>query len=107
MVVRYWDSSTNEFTTRYLTSMFLGHSTASDLLSAFTSSLCKLGLSVNKLIQISVDGPNVNLKFLSDCEKLVKGESTDTDVKEVIDIGTCSHLKKVYGSYKTAHMKSE
>lgn len=35
VVVRYWDENESEVKTRYLTSVFLGHATAKDLLHGF------------------------------------------------------------------------
>jgi hypothetical protein len=45
--------------TRYLNSVFLGHATAVDLELKFKEGLGSLSLT--KLIQVSMDGPSVNL----------------------------------------------
>ena len=67
LTVRFWDELKNEVTTRYLTSTFLGHSTSADLLCAFTSAAGNAFLK--KLLQVSMDGPNVNHKFLRELKK--------------------------------------
>ena len=47
--------------TRYLDSQFLGHGTSIDLKRNFDETM--KDLNPNKLIQIGMDGPNVNLKL--------------------------------------------
>ena len=46
---------------------FMEHSMHTDLYSEFSSALKEF--DGNKLLQISMDGPNVNLKFLNDIAK--------------------------------------
>lgn len=62
IVIRFWNDKLNEVSTRYLTSAFLGKTKAVDLLTAFEVSIPKS--IFNKIIQISMDGPNVNLRLL-------------------------------------------
>lgn len=101
VVVRFWNDATNEVATRYLTSAFLQHATSEDLLNAFTSALGQQNLNMKKMIQISMDGPNVNLKFLRELKAYLKSDTESDDV-ELFDIGSCS-LHVVQGAYKTAH----
>lgn len=101
IVLRFWNESTNEIDTRYLTSTFLGHATAVDLLNSFTSALCSQNLNLKRLLQVSMDGPNVNLKFLTELKAYLKREQ-DPDDPLLFEIGTCS-LHIVHGAYKTAH----
>ena len=49
------------------TACFFGHSNSTDLLKHFTDGLSGLDPAKNR--QISMDGPNVNLKFLEGMEK--------------------------------------
>lgn len=58
LVIRFWEN--NEAQTRYLTSVFLGHATAENLLTSFKSAQKNNGLELNNMIQVSMDGPNVN-----------------------------------------------
>ncbi len=51
-----------QVTCSYLTSEFLGHQRATDLLEKFESGLKELDRK--RLLQISMDGPNVNWKFV-------------------------------------------
>ena len=78
--VRFWMDDT--VMTRYLTSQFLGHATAPELLKALETSLKNLDTS--KLVQISMDGPNVNHAAF----RLMK-EAREHDT-EFLEIGTCS-----------------
>ena len=101
MAVRFWDG--NLVQTRYLTSAFLGHATAEDLLMTFLQNLKDTGLDAKKMLQVSMDGPNVNLKFLKDLKKYLGDSPSDP---ELLDFGTCS-LHTIHGAYKTAHNNSE
>ena len=56
----------------------------------------------SKLYHISMDGPNVDLKFLKEFSKLRAGDS----VHSLVDIGTCS-LHSVHGSMKTGEIASK
>ncbi|KAK8770087.1 hypothetical protein V5799_013448, partial [Amblyomma americanum] len=59
--LRYWDAS-QSVTVRYFTSVFMGHARAEDLQEKLLGTLEPLPL--HKIVQISMDGPNVNLKAL-------------------------------------------
>lgn len=55
---RFWNTLKNQVDTRYLTSVFLNHCTASDLLNGLKTVLENFDMM--KILQISMDGPNVN-----------------------------------------------
>lgn len=95
IVIRFWNNTSNEVNTRYLTSTFLGRTRAIDLLNAFQDSIPKL--IFDKLLQISMDGPYVNLKFLKDLQESILLELD----KKLIDIGTCS-LHIVHNAFKAS-----
>ena len=61
LCLRYWDVNKSRAATRYFDSSFLGHATANDLQSSFTSLLNDQILS--KIVQVSMDGRNINLNF--------------------------------------------
>ena len=65
-------------------SKFLMHTTNKDLVVEFNKSVDIINLS--KIIQISMDGPSVNLKFL---QELVKHREELEIEEKMIDIGTC------------------
>ncbi|KAL0146888.1 hypothetical protein M9458_057827 [Cirrhinus mrigala] len=62
--VRYWttDETGTYVCSRYYGSEFLGHSTAEDLLDKFKEGTKELCLS--KMLSLSMDGPNVNWRFV-------------------------------------------
>ena len=62
LVSRYCDKNTNRVAVRYLNSVFMGHATSEDILESFKSAVNLF--EIGKIIQISMDGPSVNWKFL-------------------------------------------
>lgn len=82
--VRFWDKETNEVCTRYLNSVFLGRTTALDILNSFKEGLQPLDLK--KILQVSMDGPNVNHKFF---RELKKDLNIEPDDKIILDLGSC------------------
>ena len=100
LYVRYWDVNASQVMYRYYGSSFLGHAMHKDLLKHF-GEITK-DLSSSKLYHMSMDGPNVNLKFLKELSKLREGDS----VHSLDDIGTCS-LHSVHGSMKTGEIGSK
>ena len=50
-------------TSRYLSSKFLGHSSATDMFQKIMTCLTDNSVSMSKVVQLSMDGPNVNLKL--------------------------------------------
>jgi len=97
IAIRFWDNSCDKVATRYLTSVFLGHSAASDLEEKFTEGL--VGLNLKKLVQISMDGPSVNWKFLETFAANTRPDSTDPTL---FDLGSCG-LHVVHGAFQTGH----
>ncbi|GBN02756.1 Kinesin-like protein unc-104 [Araneus ventricosus] len=101
--IRFWNKDVNKVQTRYLTSMFLGHSTARDLLQSFKEALTQFSINSNKIIQISMDGPNVNHKFLKDLK--MELEVTPQD-PIILDIGSCG-LHTIHCGFKHAIKATE
>ena len=91
--IRFWDKTTNKVVTRYFTSKFLGKTSVKDLMDSFIS--CISGLDKSKLIEVSSDGPNVNLAFLKNLQEL----RAEEELPRLIDIGTCG-LHVVHGSFQ-------
>lgn len=83
--------------TQYYNSAFLNHATVEILFNAFLKSLNDLNL--RKLLQVSMDGPNVNLKFL----KLLKNHLSSETGRciELLDMGSCG-LHVVHNAFKTS-----
>lgn len=89
--VRLWNNS--EVTTRYVTSTFMGHSTADDLLKNLTEAFASFPMS--KIVQLSMDGPNVNWSLFHKFQQHMKN---DFQV-QCLDIGSCG-LHTVHNAYK-------
>ncbi|XP_023218139.1 uncharacterized protein LOC111620448 [Centruroides sculpturatus] len=96
LVIKYWDESKDKVMTRYLNSVFLDHSTADDLLSAFLNGLSEIHLDLAKILHICMDGPNVNISFLN---KLEDHMETQNIGKSFVRMGTCG-LHVVHGAVK-------
>ncbi|KAH6935107.1 hypothetical protein HPB50_003423 [Hyalomma asiaticum] len=98
VLIRYWDAADDSVKTRYLTSCFLGHTCAEDLASAFRKAVQEIKA---KILQVSMDGPNVNFKFL----RSLKEELRESDESHILDIGSCG-LHVINGAYKAGHVAS-
>ena len=61
VLIRYLAEDDKQVKVRYLDSHFLGHSTNVDLFEQFINAVNKL--NPNHILQISMDGPSVNLNF--------------------------------------------
>ena len=94
--IRYWDAEIQQVVDHYLTSKFIGHATANDLLQCFKDTTAKL--KQQNIIQVSMDGPNVNIKFLKNL--ISEREDSDPDLPSLIDLGTCG-LHVVHGAFRT------
>ncbi|XP_070398050.1 uncharacterized protein [Nothobranchius furzeri] len=80
--VRYWKE--DQVQSRYLGSQFMGHGTAKDLLHHFKE--CSQQLDLKKLLSVSMDGPNVNWKFL---ELLQEELREQYEGRQLIVVGSC------------------
>lgn len=98
--VKFWDLSKNEVSTRYLSSVFLRKTCASDLLEGLKSALTVEVM--RKVIQLSMDGPSVNMKLWKDfCSEMA--ESPQSPV--LLNIGSCG-LHAIHGAFKAGVKKT-
>jgi hypothetical protein len=95
IVIRYWSKESGGVATRYLSSAFLGHATAADLEIKFKEGLGDL--STQKLIQVSMDGPSVNWKFLESLQSNIHPDAADP---KLLDLGSCG-LHVIHGAFQT------
>ena len=96
--VRLWDG--DHVTTRYYGSQFMGHATATDMVCHFKEATAQLNM--RNVLQLSMDGPNVNWKFHD-----LMNEDMQTDFsKSLINIGSCG-LHFVNGTFKDGCVASE
>ena len=98
VLVRFWDSSVNKVSTRYVNSEFLGKSSAVDVLQKFEDA--SFELPKQRCIQISSDGPNVNLKFLD----ILNEKRINECLNELISIDTCG-LHTVIRAFQNAEIQ--
>ena len=99
MHIRIWDGDVVR--SRYLSSAFLGHSTTTDLIDVFSKHIQgRLGLS--NIIQLSMDGPNVNWAAF---RKLEQQLTVEHGIKSV-NIGSCG-LHTVHNSFRKAVTSSD
>ena len=94
--LRFWDVKATKVTGRYYSSNFLGHATVSNLFDSFVDTLGESLLL--KVLQVSMDGPNVNWKFF-DMLNIELDEKCDTSL---LEIGCCS-LHVVHGAFQSGH----
>ena len=93
VLIRYFDEDDKQVKVRYLDSRFLGHSTNVNLFAQFTNAVNELNL--NRILQISMDGPIVNLKFL----QKVQDHREANEQPLLVDI--CSFgLHTIHGAFK-------
>ena len=95
ILIRYFHHVEDRVKVRYLDSKFFGRATHQDLFIQFTQALFKL--DTNKIFQVSMDGPIVNLKFF---EKLQKERLENEQHEQLINIGSCG-LHTIHGAFKT------
>ena len=79
--VRIWDGG--EVWTRYVALSFFGHATARDVADKMISVLD--GIGMKHFVQLSMDGPHVNLKIFDMLQKEVLGDVN----KSLHIIGSC------------------
>ena len=92
--IRYFDRVENRVKGRCLDSKCFGHATHQDLFIQFTQAPYKL--DTNKMFQVSMDGPIVNLKSLKKLQK----DRLESEQHELINMGSCG-LHTIHGAFKT------
>jgi len=80
--VRHWED--NKVLSRYYTSDFLGHACAVDLVGTFESKV-EQTLGLTNIVQLSMDGPNVNWSAFDKLETKIEKEYNT----KLINIGSC------------------
>ena len=92
LLVRYWDM--DKISSRYFKSVFFGHGTALDLHEIMEKHVhCTLGYS--DLVQISMDGPNVNWALYDRLEQTLNGQYD----KHLLNTGSCG-LHIIHNAFK-------
>ncbi|XP_055551549.1 uncharacterized protein LOC129733946 [Wyeomyia smithii] len=78
IVVRYWCTQKNEVVSRYVGSAFLTSTRAKDLLQGLKIQFNENPSVLNNIIQISMDGPNVNFCLLKELNKEIQENRGDS-----------------------------
>lgn len=96
VIIRYWSQKNGQVVDSYLSSAFLGRATAIDIQSCLLDIIKPL--DTKKIIQISMDGPNVNLKLLNDLNNDLQ-EHHDPSDPMLLNLGTCG-LHNIHNAFK-------
>ena len=92
--IRFWNKETSQVEDQYWDSKFLGHTAHRKLLVSLQESLKDFDMI--KMVQLSIDGPNVNLKLL----KVMKEQRTELSFPGLIDFGSCT-LRALNGAFES------
>ena len=84
--IRFFSFIKNQIETHYCGSLFVGHCTAVDLLDHFNHFMGEMGLDLHYLLNLGLDGPRVNEKFINDLKNELEAKAGTT----FLDIGTCN-----------------
>jgi hypothetical protein len=98
-MVRYFKNG--QVRSRYFTSSFLGHTRAEDLKKQFEEATSDLNMK--KLVQLSMDGPNVNWKLYNNINE---ERRENEQYPGLIDVGSCG-LHVVHGAFRTGVTKTK
>ncbi|KAH8031778.1 hypothetical protein HPB51_020849 [Rhipicephalus microplus] len=98
--VHYWSTMPERVTTRFYTSVFMGHSTAEDLQEKLLGALEDLPLA--RAVQLSMDGPNVNLKCFRGMQEYLQ----QNHQVQCLDLGTCG-LHTIHNAYRAGVVASK
>lgn len=89
--IRHWDG--DKVMSRFFDSQFMGHATANDLKKTYEKSTEEL--SKSDMLQVSMDGPNVNWSFYSKVEQSLQNNHGVC----LINIGSCG-LHIIHGAFQ-------
>ena len=93
--VQYWSKEQNLVVSMYCGSLFVGHCFSKDLLDHFSKFGEEMQWEPDLLLQLGMDGPNVNLKFEKDLlDKIVEEYGVS-----FLTTGTCS-LHKTHNGFR-------
>ena len=97
--VRYFKN--DQVMTRYFSLALQGHTTAEDLKLKFEEAT--QNLDTKRMVQVSMDGPNVNWKMLS---KITEERSSTEHYPGLINVSSCS-LHVVHGAFRSGESKTK
>lgn len=86
--VRLWNL--DHVKTHYLTSVFMGHASASDIYEELEPLVRDLGFRI--AIQLSMDGPNVNWKVYNTLQEQIEKQ---TGTCKMLNAGSCAVVDSI------------
>jgi len=95
--VSLWDVNSGIVCTRYFGSEFMVHGTAEDMWKKINDSISRLNLA--KLVQISMDGPNVNWKLFETMQGDLKQNFQLTLLNTVCQYDLESNIKRWFSLF--------
>ena len=103
IVVNVCDNIVNKVCTRYHDSTFIAHVRHRDLFEQSISALDSLDLK--KLLQLSMNGSNVNWAFFSE----LRNYRTKNDMSKLLSTGSCGlfHTGSIHGAFKTGEQSTD
>jgi len=94
-VVTYWSETKKEVSSHHLQTYFIGEATSEVLLEKTLQVLEESKLSLNKMLMLGMDGPNVNLKL----ERLLSKKVEEVRGSTLLKIGSCN-LHIIHNAYE-------
>ena len=92
--IRFWNNETNILETRYLYSQFLERLNADNLFQIIKDSTS--GLNETNLLQLAMDGPDVNWLVLNKLDDMLIANGNE----KTVNIGSCAQ-HTVHGGFQT------
>ncbi|XP_041775449.1 uncharacterized protein LOC121595491 [Anopheles merus] len=103
--VRFWNENKEQVECRYIGSAFLDSSRAVDLLNGLKQCTERKPALLNNVIQLSMDGPNVNWRLMKDlCEELRNLRGVPSF--DLLNIGSCG-LHAIHNAFKNGMKHTE
>ena len=99
VALRFWNEKKDQAETKYYDSQFLTRPNAENLYSGLETSM--KGLDKVKLLQLAMDGPNVNWNVLNILDDKLESENSPQN----LNIGSCA-LHAVHGAFRDGFQKS-
>lgn len=84
VVVTYWSNTRGRVATHHLETFFIGEATGEALASKIMQAINNANLSINKLLMLGMDGPNVNKKV----HRIISEKVMQERGKSLLDIGS-------------------
>ena len=93
LCIRFWNNEKCRIQDRYWSFVFLGYTTHMDIFKVFQNGIKSLDLT--RIIQVSMDGANVNYNFL----QKVKDQRKELSSPGLTDFESCN-LHTIHGAFK-------